>query len=192
MSKFKVIYIDPPWGLYRDKANAGQRGAGFKYPTMSLEEIKSLPIKEIAEDDSVLFIWTCWPLIFETKEVIEAYGFEYKTIGFNWVKSNKKQTDTFFWAMGNYTRSNSEVCLIATRGKPKRVSASVHSVIMSPIEAHSKKPDEARKRIEQLYGDVSRIEIFARQEAAGWISIGNGISGRDIRDELQELINKKD
>lgn len=105
---------------------------------------------------------------------MKAWGFSYKTIGFNWIKKNKK-SDSLFWGMGNWTRSNSEICLMGIKGKPKRVAANVHSVVMTPIEQHSKKPDEVRKRIVQLCGDVPRIELFARQYADGWDCWGNEV-----------------
>ena len=80
---------------------------------------------------------------------------------------------SFFWGMGNWTRSNAELCLLATKGNPKRQSKSVHQIIVSPIEEHSKKPDEARKRIVELMGDVPRIELFAREHTPGWDVWGN-------------------
>ena len=98
----------------------------------------------------------------------------YKTIAFVWVKKNKK-ADSLFWGMGYWTRSNVEFCILATRGRPKRVSAGVHQVIMTPIEEHSKKPQEARNRIEMLMGDVPRIELFARQKSEGWDVWGNEV-----------------
>jgi N6-adenosine-specific RNA methylase IME4 len=78
-----------------------------------------------------------------------------------------------FWGMGRWTRANAEVCLLGTKGKPKRLSAGVHSVIETPIQRHSQKPDEARIRIVKLMGDIPRIELFARETAKGWDSWGN-------------------
>ena len=189
--KYNIIYADPPW-TYRDKAQAGQRGVEFKYPTMSIEDIKNLPIHNIADDDCILFLWVTFPLLQEGLDTIKAWGFTYKTIGFNWVKKNKKSIETNFWGMGNWTRSNSEICLLAIKGKPKRISASVHSVIEtyetetieSPIEKHSKKPDIVRYRIEELCGDLSRIELFAREKVDGWDSLGFDIDGKNICDSL--------
>lgn len=110
----------------------------------------------------------------EAFEVIEAWGFTYKTVAFNWVKLNKSGAG-LFWGLGNWTRSNSEICLLATKGKPKRISASVHSVIETPVQRHSQKPAEARERIEALMGDVPKIELFARNTAPGWASWGNEV-----------------
>lgn len=171
--KYSVIMADPPWS-YRDKASAGKRGASFKYPTLTIEQLHTLPVKDIASEDCALFLWATFPCRKEAMSLIESWGFEYKTVGFLWIKLNKKAL-TPFMGMGNWTRANGEECLIATKGKPKRVSASVHQVIMSPIEQHSKKPDEVRDRIVQLMGDVTRIELFARNRTEGWDSWGNEI-----------------
>ena len=108
-------------------------------------------------------------------ELIKAWGFTYKTVAFTWIKKCKR-ADKIFTGMGYYTRSNAEYCLIATKGKGlKRKSRSVSSVIMTPIEEHSKKPDETRKRIEALYGDVPKIELFARRQADNWDCWGNEV-----------------
>ena len=105
---------------------------------------------------------------------MEQWGFTYKTVAFVWVKQNKK-ADNLFWGMGHWTRSNAELCILATKGNPKRLSASVHQVIMSHIEKHSKKPDETRKRIVELVGDLPRVELFARQKTDGWDVWGNEV-----------------
>lgn len=185
MKRFKVIYIDCPWS-YRDKALAGQRGAGCKYKVQSQEWLKSLPISKITDKDCALFMWVTMPKLNECFEVLKAWGFEYKTCAFTWIKKNRK-TDSLFWGMGRWTRANSELCLIATKGKPKRINAGIHSVVMTSVEKHSKKPDEVRQRIVGLCGDVPRIEIFAREQVDGWTCVGNEIDGRDIVDVLNEL-----
>jgi len=171
--KYRIIYADPPWS-YRDKAKSGDRGVEFKYPTMPLQEIKDLPIRDIADENCALFLWATAPQMDKVIEVMEEWGFKYKTIAFTWIKTNKV-SGTPFWGMGNWTRANAEFCLLGTRGKPKRVSASVHSVIMSPIEKHSKKPDETRDRIVQLMGPLPRIELFARARVDGWDAWGNEV-----------------
>ncbi len=134
---------------------------------MKETDLKKIPVKEISADDCILFMWITMPKLNECFDLIKAWGFQYKTCAFTWIKTNKK-TNSFFWGMGNWTRANAELCLIATKGKPKRESARVHSVIMSKIREHSKKPDEARDRIVELCGDIPRIELFARQAADGW------------------------
>lgn len=171
--KYNIIYADPAWS-YKDKALAGNRGACCKYSVMSIEDIAKLPIKNIAADDCILFMWVTMPKLNECFEVIKNWGFDYKTCAFTWVKQNKK-SDSLFWGMGRWTRANAELCLIATKGKPKRRSAKVHSVIMSKIREHSRKPDETRQRIVELCGDIPRIELFARQYADGWDCWGNEV-----------------
>lgn len=171
--KYNIIYADPPWS-YRDKALAGNRGAGCKYPTQSKEWIDELPVADIAADDCMLFLWVTMPKLNECWDLISKWGFEYKTAAFTWVKKNKK-SDSWFWGMGNFTRANAEICLLATKGKPKRVSAAVHSVVDTPIERHSKKPDVVRERIVELCGDLPRIELFAREATPGWDVWGNEV-----------------
>lgn len=172
--KYNIIYADPPWS-YTDRALAGKRGAGCKYDLMSDNEIYSMPIQSISHQDCILFLWVTFPKLQEGLNVISHWGFKYKTCGFTWVKTNKKSTDTIFMGMGNWTRSNAELCLIGIKGKIKRQSASIRSVVMSPIEMHSKKPDIVRENIVRLVGDLPRIELFARQTAKGWDSWGNQI-----------------
>ena len=171
--KYQIIYADPPWS-YKDKALAGNRGACCKYPVMESANISQFPINNLASKDCILFIWVTMPKLNEVFKLIKEWEFEYKTCAFTWVKKNKV-ADSWFWGMGRWTRANSEICLLATKGKPKRINAGVHSVIDTPIEAHSKKPNEARKRIVDLMGDIPRIELFARQEFDGWDCWGDEV-----------------
>ena len=134
--KYNIIYADPAWS-YKDKALAGNRGACCKYDVMTIEDIENLPIKDIAANDCVLFMWVTMPKLNECFGVIKKWGFEYKTCAFTWIKQNKK-SDSLFWGMGRWTRANAELCLIATKGKPKRQSAKVHSVIISKNNKRSK------------------------------------------------------
>lgn len=136
--------------------------------------IANLPINEIADKNCILFIWVTMPKLNECFDIIRKWGFTYKTCGFVWIKKNKK-SDSLFWGMGRWTRANAEICLIGTKGKPKRISAKVHSVIISRIREHSRKPDEIRERIVELCGDLSRIELFARQKVVGWDCWGNEV-----------------
>ena len=120
--------------------------------------------------------WVTIPCLLEGLSVLKAWGFTYKTVGFVWVKQNRK-ADSLFWGMGYWTRSNVELCILATKGHPKRINAAVHQVIVSHIEEHSKKPQEARERIVSLMGDLPRIELFARQSTPGWDVWGNEVEG---------------
>ena len=174
MKKYQVIYADPPWA-YRVWSKKGSgRAAESHYPTMSMEEIEKLPVGKLADENCALFLWVTFPLLREIWKVIDAWGFTYKSVAFVWIKQNKK-ADSLFWGMGYWTRANAEICILATKGSPKRYSRRVHQVLITHIEEHSKKPEEARNRIEQLMGDVPRVELFARREAPGWDVWGNEV-----------------
>ena len=141
---------------------------------MCIEDIKALPVGELAAKDCALFLWITFPCLCEALEVLTAWGFSYKTVAFVWVKQNRKNDD-LFTGMGYWTRANAEICILATKGHPKRVDAGVRQVILSHIEEHSKKPDEARERIVRLMGDLPRVELFARQSPEGWDVWGNEV-----------------
>lgn len=170
--KYHVIYADPPWEYKESGGIANSRGmAKQHYSTMPLEKICQLPIKKISADNALLFVWSTFPRINEALKVIAEWGFIYKTASFVWVKENKKSS-SLFWGMGAYTRANAEVCLLGISKNTKAGEVvkthDVHQIIMSSVEEHSKKPDEARDRIVKLIGDVPRIELFARQSVEGW------------------------
>ncbi len=169
----EIIYADPPWNYTATGQSIPSRSKkGQPYIAMRMIDIYDLELPDLA-DDCVLFMWATAPLMPEAIHTIKSWGFEYKTIAFTWIKKNKKATDTNFWGMGSWTRSNPEFCLIGTRGKPKAVSHSVHSVIEAPLQEHSKKPDIVRDKIVELCGDKKRIELFARDKFEGWESWGD-------------------
>lgn len=173
--KYKIIYADPPW-LFNNKNTGGSMnsGADAQYPVMTIERLKSMPINKIADDDCVLFMWTVGSQPQEALDLVKAWGFTVKTTtGFVWEKLTKNNLP--FFGMGFWTRAGAECCLIATRGKPKRVSGSVRSVRRAKVRRHSEKPDEFRDDIVELCGDVPRIELFARKKVAGWASFGNEV-----------------
>jgi len=185
--KYNIIYADPPWS-YRDKRDKHPRlcgGASAHYNTMTIEEIKNLPINKLADDNCMLFIWVTFPNLQGGLDVIKAWGFTYKTLGFSWIKTNKKNGKPFF-GIGYYTKSNCEVCLIGVKGKPIVVSNKVSSVIIAPREEHSKKPDIVRDKIVELCGDLPRIELFARQKAEGWDVWGNEVES-DIHIDVDKI-----
>ena len=170
--KYNIIYCAPAWYFktYSDKGN--KRSAVQHYNCMSINDIYDLPVNAICSDDCILFIWVIDPMLPEAMEVIKRWGFTFKTVAFTWVKENKK-SDGYFTGMGYWTRCNPEQCLLATKGKPKRLSKSVRQLVISKLQQHSKKPDCVRNKIVELCGDVSRIELFARQRVKGWDSWGN-------------------
>ena len=141
---------------------------------MKVEAIRAMPVETLAAKDCALFLWATFPNLLEAFSVIKAWGFTYKTVAFVWVKQNRK-TPSLFWGLGYWTRANAEICLLATKGQPKRQNAGVHQVIISPVEEHSKKPDVVRERIVELMGDVPRVELFARQSVPGWDAWGNEV-----------------
>ena len=144
---------------------------------MSLPEIKALPVASIAEDDSVLLMWAIDPMLPQALEVIESWGFVYKTVGFYWVKTNIV-SNGYFTGLGYYTRANAEQCLLATRGKGlKRISKSVRRLVVAPRRRHSEKPEIVRERIESLFGKIPRVELFARLRAPGWDVFGDEAPG---------------
>lgn len=189
--KYKIIYADPSW-QYRVYSKKGQgRSAENHYHTMNIKDIMALPVDKIADKDCILFLWITFPCLKEGIEVMERWGFKYKTCGFNWVKRNKKK-NTYFMGLGFWTRSNSEVCLIGTKGQPKRVSKSVSQICDARIMEHSRKPAEIRERIVELCGELPRIELFARDKVKGWDSLGDEIDGKDIREALREVIENNE
>ena len=177
--KYNVIYADPPW-KYGDVHTWYKMGGGVAkhYKTMNLEELNAMSdkIQKIAAADCLLFMWVTFPNLKEGIKTIENWGFKYKTLGFSWIKLNKINKKPCF-GIGFYTKSNCEVCLIGIKGKPGNLikSNKVSSCIISERREDSRKPDEARERIEQLVGQVPKIELFARQEFDGWDCWGNEV-----------------
>jgi site-specific DNA-methyltransferase (adenine-specific) len=169
--KFSIIYADPPWNYYA----GGNRNASRYYNCMSTEEICRLPVCDLAADDCALFLWSTMPCLPDALQVITAWGFKYCTVAFNWFKQNRKKASPFF-GLGNWTRANTEICLLATKGHIKRKHNNVPQVIIEPIREHSRKPDITRKRIVELMGDLPRVELFARQHIPGWHVWGNEIA----------------
>lgn len=173
--RYNIIYADPPWAYNQ----AGRGAATNHYQTMTTADICKMPVREITGGGAACFLWSTFPNITQAVEVMEAWGFRYKTAAFVWVKKTK--TGGNFWGMGAYTRANAEVCLLGVTPDFKateRVRAhDVHQIVETPFEGHSKKPDEVRRRIVRLLGDVPRIELFARERAAGWDAWGDECPG---------------
>lgn len=168
------IYLCRSSLVLQGKALAGNRGACCKYPVMGMKDIINLPVNKISDTNCVLFLWITMPQLMNLNAVLYSWNFNYKTVAFTWVKKNKK-ANSWFMGMGNWTRANAELCVLATKGKPKRISASVRSIIDTPIEGHSKKPDIVRDKIVELCGDLPRIELFARKRVKGWDAWGNEV-----------------
>lgn len=177
--KYNIIYADPPWEYKQSGNKTNSRGmAKQHYETMTTEEICKLPIPQICTEDALCFMWATFPNINQALTVMKEWGFTYKTAAFVWVKKNKKSNSNF-WGMGAYTRANAEVCLLGIKKKTKAKqivkSNAVHQIIESPIGRHSKKPNVVREKILELLGDIPRIELFAREQFAGWDCWGNEV-----------------
>ena len=174
--KYQIIYADPPWKyetwteLKTEKLR--KKCGSLCYPSMTLSQICELPIKKIADDECILFIWITMPKLNEVFKVIEAWGFIYKTCAFTWVKQNPSGNGVYS-GLGHWTLANPELCLLATHEKfPKRVNP-IKQLIFAPRSIHSKKPDIVRDKIIELVGDLPRIELFARYKVKGWDAWGN-------------------
>lgn len=167
---FGVVLADPPW-TWRAWSKKGEgKSASQHYSTMSLDEICELPVKDWVADDAALFIWATWPTIFQTKRVIDAWGFRYSGLAWEWIKKNPV-TGKYSFGTGYGSRKNLEPCLLARRGKPKLKSRSVRDFLYAPRRAHSQKPDEQYQRIESMF-DGNYLEMFARQMWPNWSQHG--------------------
>lgn len=177
MKKYQIIYADPPWSYNSRRAKYIKNNSAETakhYSTLSLERIKKLPILNLISKNCILFLWATFPQLQEALDVISAWGFKYKTIGFCWIKTTKDGSNPAF-GVGAYTRSNAEICLLAIKGKRIREKNNISSIIISPREKHSKKPDIIRNKIIELCGDIPRLELFARQKTEGWDIWGNEV-----------------
>jgi N6-adenosine-specific RNA methylase IME4 len=190
---FGAILIDPPWrfkvwsGTKVVQARGSKstyKPASVHYHTMSADKLAELPVPKFGSADCVLFLWSCWPTLRDAWRLIEAWGFTYKTCAFDWMKAHAGQLDMLredtdaLMGMGYWTRSNSEPCLLATRGKPKRLNADVRQGIIEPRREHSRKPDCVHERIERLVAGPY-LELFARQTRPGWTCWGNEVGKFD-------------
>lgn len=167
--KYSIIYADPPWRY--DFPISESRAIENQYPTMSIEEIRDLPVIDLAADNAVLFLWATNPLLPDALTVIEAWGFTYRT-NMVWVKDRI--------GMGFYARQRHELLLVAIKGEPSvpMPDDRPDSVIESPRGEHSAKPNEVYHIIERMYPVGKRIELFARTPVTGWDQWGNEIGNR--------------
>jgi N6-adenosine-specific RNA methylase IME4 len=174
---YGVIYADPPWTFSTYSRKGKGRSAEAYYDCLSLDEIKAVPVNKWAAKDCVLLLWTTDPLMEQALDVVRAWGFKYKTVGFYWVKLKQSagreqfNDESFSTGMGFWTRANPELCLLATRGSPRRRSTNIRKLIVSPRREHSRKPDEAYERIEALC-DGPYLEVFARNTRTNWDTLG--------------------
>lgn len=187
---FGAILADPPW-VFNSLWGGRPKKVNGNYPSRAIErhydlqedeEIAALPVAELAAPNCVLFMWTCWPVLRRSFAILDAWGFTYKTCAFSWMKADPYRLfadeTTPYMGLGYWTRANTEPCLLATRGKPKRQSASVRQGIIDKPREHSRKPDCVHERIEQLVAGPY-LELFARTTRPGWTSWGNEVGKFD-------------
>jgi N6-adenosine-specific RNA methylase IME4 len=192
--KYQIVYADPPWQygskeLYGDKINGYKDGRRKrfaplerKYPTMSLQEIKRLQVP--TEKDSACFLWVTDSHLKEGIDVLESWGFKYKTIAFVWLKHYNTGTRVYNFAP--WTLKSTEICLLGIKGKMSqhKTSNKVKQLIEAERTKHSKKPQEARKRIEELFGGCIKLELFAREKTPGW-----DVWGNEVESDIELLSN---
>ena len=176
-NRYGVIYADPPWFFRNYSAKGEGRNAVSHYPCMTPDALAALPVSDLAAKDSVLLLWAVDPLLPVALDLIRAWGFDFKTVGFYWAKTNRRADPAslserdFFTGLGYWTRANVEQCLLATRGHPPRMAKDVRKLLISPRREHSRKPDEVYGRIERLAAGPY-LELFARQSREGWDQLG--------------------
>lgn len=176
--RYGAICADPPWHFRNFSAKGEGRNAVAHYDCLTIEQISALPVADLAAENCVLFLWVTDPMLAKAFGVIEAWGFEFKTVGFYWAKTNKS-ADTqrlaeqdFFCGLGYWTRANVEQCLLATRGKPPRLARDVRRLVIEKRREHSRKPDEVFRRIERLaHGPY--LELFGRETRPNWDTWGS-------------------
>lgn len=210
--KYSIILMDAPW-KYNSRANHKTRfrgGACGHYPLMTMPEIAALPVPSLAARDCALLMWCTFPYLADQIKLFEHWGFRYRTIFATWIKLNPRGFDlpkddpsykpekqyvlytdglfhSVFFGVGYYAKSNAEPLLLGMRGQLPTVSDAVSSVIHAPRREHSRKPAEQYGRIEGVFGDVPRVELFARHAQPGWSVAGNGIDGMDIRESITRI-----
>ncbi len=180
MKKYQIIYADPPWDMEND--NYGKIGssplsgfgASLRYNLMDEEQLKKLPISGLADDNCALFLWSTNRRIPWAVHCMTAWGFDYKTVAFCWIKTSRS-TGQPNCRLGYYTLGGMELCLLGLRGHLKPIGHRVRQVLLQPRMGHSVKPPIIRDKIVELFGDLPRIELFARQKVEGWDCWGNEV-----------------
>ena len=183
-NKYRVVYADPPWRFgskeHQRTKPRGRGGPQYRpleavYPTMTTEELKELDVGRIAAEDAALFMWATDAHIPDALELFRAWGFRYVTVAFVWAK--KSVNGKTLSNLGPWTLKNCELCLLGTRGRMVQYKQknNIPQLVEAVRTRHSEKPEEVRRRIEALFGDVPRIELFARRHSPGWDCWGNEV-----------------
>jgi N6-adenosine-specific RNA methylase IME4 len=186
---YDIILADPPWHFeVHDEASGSGRSPSHHYPTLTVQDILRLEVNTLANKNCALFLWTTWPHMIDAMNVIEAWGFTYRTLAWEWIKVNKD--NTLAMGTGYYFRANPEPCLLAVKGK---MPVAVHdeiNVIIAPRMAYSQKPEEQYAKIARVYPHQlypNRIELFARRPVFGWEATGLELDGIDISDFIDKF-----
>src|SRR3990167_7132068 len=196
--KYKIIYADPAWMYYThyDSKNPTRENNSIEgtptehYETMSIEQLEKFPINDFADEKNcVLFLWVTSPKLHEGIRLIQSWGFVYKTIGFVWIKLNKSGSG-YYSGLGFHTNQNIELVLIGKRGRVERKCKDIKQLVFAPLQRHSKKPNEVRDRIVKLYGELPRIELFARERFQGWDVYGDQV-GSGVQEVLIPTVQNK-
>lgn len=177
MKKYQIIYADPPWS-YNDKMSGHSFSLDHEYETQDIEWIKKLPVGGVTDKNCVLFLWAVSPLLPEAFEVMKSWGFKYKTVAFVWSKRYKDGSPVA--NLGRWTMGNVEMCLLGTKGSPKRIKENVRQLVEDYRAEHSRKPDSIRSHIVELMGDLPRLELFARDNGDKNLFGENRLDGWDV------------
>lgn len=180
--KYNIILADPPWE-YQQFSDSKQGAVKAQYQTMNMEELYKMEVSKIADDNCILFMWATFPKLKEALSLIEKWGFEYKTVAFVWVKKNKSGIG-YFHGIGFHTASNAEIVLLSKKGDLKRRDKGIKQLVFASLTNHSAKPHEVYSRIERLYGNLPRIELFSRHKREGW-----DVWGLEAPDDTQKLLS---
>lgn len=175
--KYGAIAADPPWGFKNYSAKGERKNANQHYRCLPTEEIMAWSVGHLAKPDSALFLWATGPMLPDALRVMEAWGFTYKAMAFVWAKRSSRDRAWHF-GLGYWTRANAEICLLGTLGRPKRLSAGVPQLIVAPVREHSRKPDEAYKRIERLVAGPY-LDLCSREIRPGWDAFGDEVGKFD-------------
>ena len=167
--KYQIIYADPPWKFDKSITDT----FACKYPCMGVDELNNLDIKAVKSNNCALFLWSTMRHLPQAITLMDKWGFEYRTVAFVWIKTSQKGNINH--RLGYWTLSNAELCLLGISGHPRKVNNKIRSVYLLPREGHSKKPQLFRDKIVELFGDLPRIELFARQKVDGWDCWGNEV-----------------
>lgn len=173
---YGTILADPPWSYKTysspDEGTVPHRSEVAPYSTMTREELLAMPVGEIAAKDAILHLWVISSHFDQALELGKAWGFTFKSLGLVWVKTQKGDPEIPKMGMGKWFRQETEISLLFTRGKPRRVSAGVRQTIMEPAREHSRKPETTYDRVEALTAGPY-VELFSRSSRVGWDAMGN-------------------